>query len=98
MPPASDWRSASAAKKLLQLDRAQLAAEFLRRHPGYNEDYCNTQDQIASGSVTHEAGMERIARRWGLSFPACTRRPCVGIARHLATGAYAIRCYRCSRA
>ena len=98
MPPASDWRSASTAQKLMKLDRPQFAAEFLRRHPGYNEDYRNTQDQIASGSLTHDTGMERLALRWGLSFPACTRHRCMGITRRLATGTFAVRCYRCSRA
>jgi hypothetical protein len=79
------------------LDRPQFAVEFLRRHPGYNEDYDNTHDQIASGSLVHDAGMERLARRWGLSFPACTRHCCMGIARCLETGAFVVRCYRCSR-
>ena len=39
MPPASDWRSASTAEKLMSLDRPQFAAEFLRRNPDYSEDY-----------------------------------------------------------
>jgi hypothetical protein len=70
MPPESGWRFASTAKKLMSLDRPQFAAEFLRRNPDYIKDYRNTQDQIASGSLAHDAGMERLARRWGLSFPA----------------------------
>lgn len=82
----------------MRLDRPQFAAEFLRRHPGYNEDYRITQEQIASGAFARDTEMEKLARRWGLSFPACTRRRCMGIACHLATGAIAIRCYRCSRA
>jgi len=98
MPPASDWRSASTAQKLMRLDRPQFAAEFLRRHPGYNEDYRNTQDQIATGALPRDTGMERLALRWGLSFPACARRRCMGIARHLETGAFTVCCYRCSRA
>lgn len=98
MPPASDWRSASTAQKLMRLDRPQFAAEFLRRNPDYNEDYRNTQDQIASGSLAHDAAMERLARRWGLSFPACTRRRCLGITCHLAPGKFTFRCYCCSRA
>lgn len=97
MPPASDWRSASTAEKLMRLDRPQIAAEFLRRNHDYNKDYRNTQDQIASGALAYDAGMERLASRWGLSFPACTRRRCMGIACHLATGAIAVRCYCCSR-
>lgn len=98
MPPTSDWRAASTAEKLMKLDRPQFAAEFLRRHPVYNEDYRNTQEEIASGSLAHDAGMERLAQRWGLSFPACTRHRCVGISCRLETGAYTVRCYRCSRA
>jgi hypothetical protein len=70
MPPASDWRAASAADRLMRLDRAQFAVEFLRRNSSYNEDYRNTRAQIASGALTHDAGMEELARKWGLSFPA----------------------------
>lgn len=98
MPPASDWRSASTAQKLMRLDRPQFAIEFLRRHPGYNKDYRSTHDQIAAGLLTRDAGMERLASRWGLSFPACTRYRCMGIARRLEAGAFIFRCYRCSRA
>lgn len=98
MPPASDWRSASTAEKLMRLERPQIAAEFLRRNPDYNKDYDNTKNQIASGSLAHDAGMERLALRWGLSFPACTRHRCMGIACHLATGTVTFRCYCRSRA
>lgn len=98
MPPASDWRSASTAQKLMRLDRPQFAAEFLRRNPGYNEDYRETQRAVASGSLTRDAGMEGLALRWGLSFPACTRRRCMGIARRLETGALTVRCHHCARA
>lgn len=96
MPPASDWRSARTAEKLMRLDRPQFAVEFLRRHPGYNDDYRNTQDQIASGSLAPDAGMERLARRWGLTFPACAQRPCMGIACHLEARIFPLRCRDCS--
>lgn len=72
MPPVSDWQSASTAEKLMRLDRPQFAAEFLRRNYDYIKDYRNTQDQIASGLLAYDAGMERLARRWGLSFPPST--------------------------
>lgn len=97
MPPTPDWRSPSTAEKLMQLDRPRFAVEFLRRHPGYNEDYRNTQAQIASGSLAYDPGMERLARRWGLSFPACARHPCLGLACPVAAGTFALRCHRCSR-
>lgn len=98
MPPASDWRSESTAQKLMSLDRPQFAAEFLRRHSGYNDDYRNTQEAIASGSLARDAGMERLARRWGLSFPACARRRCMGISCRLETGAFTVCCHRCASA
>lgn len=81
----------------MSLDRPQFAAEFLRRNLDYNKDYHSTQEQIASGALAHDAGMERLAHRWGLSFPACARHRCVGITRRLETGAYTICCYRCTR-
>ena len=98
MPPASDWRSASTAEKLMSLDRPQFAAEFLRRNHDYSEDYRVTQDQIASGVVEHAAGMDRLARRWGLSFRACPGHRFLELAFHMATRTFAIRCYYCSRA
>lgn len=70
MPPVSDWRSASTVDRLMQLDQEQFAVEFLRRNPAYREDYRNTQQRIASGLVSRDAGMASLARRWGLSFPA----------------------------
>lgn len=69
MPPESDWRSAQAAARLLQLDRSGFAVEFLRRNPTYKEDYRSTLERIASGLSQHGAAIESLARRWGLSFP-----------------------------
>jgi hypothetical protein len=71
MPAASDWRSASTADTLMRLDQEQFAVEFLRRNPAYVQDYRNTQNRIAAGSLSRDAGKARFARRWGLSFPAC---------------------------
>lgn len=67
----SDWRSDSAANELMRLDRDQFATEFLRRNPAYVKHYRNTQSHIAAGTVTPDVGMARLARRWGLFFPAC---------------------------
>lgn len=96
MPAASDWRSASTADKLMELDRDQFAVEFLRRNPAYAEDYRNTQDHIAAGSLAHDAGMARLARQWGLIFPACTRDARMGVSRPVAAGTFTCRCRRCS--
>lgn len=94
MSSVSDWRSADTAKKLMQLDRAQFAVEFLRRNPNYKKDYHATQDQIASGALAQDAAMENLARRWGLSFPACTRRSRMGFACYLAAGIFNLCCHR----
>lgn len=68
MPVQYDWRSADAAEVLMRLDQEQFALEFLRRNPAYGKDYRNTQRHIAEGLLSQEAGMARLARRWGLSF------------------------------
>ena len=96
MPAASDWRSARTADMLMRLDQEQFAVEFLRRNPAYREDYRNTQIRIAAGSLLHDVGMARLARRWGLSFPACARYACVGFTCLMATGTLARRCHRCA--
>jgi hypothetical protein len=72
MAPASDWRSAQAGAKLLQLNRSEFAVEFLRRNPAYQQDYRHTLNSIASGSLPYDTAIENLARRWGLSFPAST--------------------------
>jgi hypothetical protein len=82
----------------MELNRDQFAVEFLRRNPAYAEAYRDTQVRIAAGSLTHEAGMARLARQWGLIFPASTRDASMGIARPVATGTFACRCRRCSSA
>lgn len=78
MRPTSDWRSAQTAEKLLQLDRSELAIEFLRRNPAYREDYRSVQEGIASGSIPRTLALTELAIRWGLTFPASTRHTCLG--------------------
>ena len=68
MPRTTDWRSQEAVDALLELDRAGLAWEFLRRNPDYREDFRQTLQRIASGEISEEAAMREFSRRWGLSF------------------------------
>lgn len=96
MPSGSGWRSTAIAKKLMLLDREQFAVEFLRRNPAYTNDYQNTLDRIGSGKQSEKAAMARLARRWGLSFPACTRFACLGVAYPLVSGAFTLNCHRCT--
>jgi hypothetical protein len=68
MPRTTDWRSQDAVDALLQLDRAGLAWEFLRRNPDYREDFRLILQRIASGEISEEAAMTEFSRRWGVSF------------------------------
>jgi hypothetical protein len=61
MPRRPDWRSPSDYEYLRQLDRAELAWEFLRRNQEYRKDFVRILD-VASREAT------AIAERWGLCF------------------------------
>ena len=89
MPKTTDWRTQGAGDALKDLDRSDLAWEFLRRNPDYQEDYRRALRRIASGAITEEAAMTEISRRWGLSFRPRSRSaseppPCHLAARALA--------------
>jgi hypothetical protein len=68
MPRTTDWRSQDAVDALLELDRAGLAWEFLRRNPDYREDFRQTLQRIALNEISEEAAMTEFSRRWGVSF------------------------------
>ena len=68
MPRTTDWRSQDAVDALLELDRAGLAWEFLRRNPDYREDFRQTLQRVATGEISEEAAMTEFSRRWGVSF------------------------------
>lgn len=59
-PDASRWRSADAYDYLDDLSAADLAWEYLRRNPDYQNDF-----QTASRGRDED----RISARWGLRFP-----------------------------
>lgn len=61
MPRRPDWRSPSNYDYLEQLDRAELAWEFLRRNQEYRKDFVRILDATAREATA-------IAERWGLSF------------------------------
>ncbi len=58
------WKSRNFASALSGLDRNGLAFEFLRRNPGYREDYRRTIADIASGKADRDAAMTALSRRW----------------------------------
>jgi Family of unknown function (DUF6499) len=68
MPRTTDWRSQESVDALLELDRAGLAWEFLRRNPDYREDFRQTLQRITLNEIAEEAAMTEFSRRWGLSF------------------------------
>ena len=90
MSDAYDWRSPDATKQLMQLDREQFAIEFLRRNPAYAEDYRATIERTPPNPSATEIAMEGLARRWGLTFPARTGYPSLGLSWLVATGAFSI--------
>ena len=61
MPRRPDWRSPSDYDYLKQLDRAELAWEFLRRNPDYRKDFARLVETTIREAIT-------IAERWGLCF------------------------------
>ena len=94
MPRTTDWRSQDAVDALLQLDRAGLAWEFLRRNPDYREDFRVTLQRIASGEISEEAAMTGFSRRWGVSFRPRSRLAGEGEPDDLAARTHAVE--RCS--
>lgn len=66
--PTPFWKSRETLDRLNRLDRPGFAAEFLRRNPAYQNDYRQTQHQLAQGSLDPQAASTKLARRWGLRF------------------------------
>lgn len=58
-----DWRSPEAYAPLESADAADLAWEFLRRHPDYRQDY---RRWTQYGKP--DAGHAEFRRQWGLIF------------------------------
>lgn len=56
MQPAADWRSEAAYAYIEKLQPRELAWEFLRRNPNY-------QDDVRRASADPEHSTERLVRR-----------------------------------
>ena len=84
MPVAFNWRSPTESDYLKHLDRPGFAWEFLRRNPGYQEEYETIVRGAASDAGSGGLTSEALAWRWGLAFPRSiqdfprTKRPCFG--------------------
>lgn len=60
---AGNWRSAAAYEYVRNLDPADIAWEFLRRNPEYQQDYGRVIRETLDDR--HEA---ELLERWGLRF------------------------------
>ena len=74
MTKRPDWRSSDYVEALKDLDRAGFAWEFLRRNPGYRDDYA----EIAEDPDKQKLSPAAVGRRWRLSLRlrSGTRRLC----------------------
>lgn len=98
MPRSSDWRSEQTAEKLLQLDRSEIAIEFLRRNPAYREDYRRVYESITASSLPHDPAIAELASRWGLTFRSSTGCPCLELSSHLETRTFTFHYHHCAGA
>ena len=98
MPRTTGWRSQDAVDALLELDRAGLAWEFLRRNPDYREDLRQTLQRIALNEISEEAAMTEFSRRWGVSFRPRSRLAREREPHDLAAGADTVDRRSCPRA
>jgi len=67
MPAGSNWRIRED-DYLQQLDRPGFAWEFLRRNPGYQEDYKRIVREDASDASSEGRSRDALVWRWGLAF------------------------------
>ena len=98
MPRTTDWRSQDSVDALLELDRAGLAWEFLRRNPDYREDFRQTLRRVATGEISEDVAMTEFSRRWGLSFRPRSRLAGEREPDDLAAGADTVDRRSCPRA
>jgi transcriptional regulator len=62
MAADTNWRSASNYQYLSDLNPAELAWEFLRRNPDYEQE-------VAATDPTDERAATALTAHWGLRFP-----------------------------
>ncbi|WP_316248979.1 transcriptional regulator domain-containing protein [Sphingopyxis sp. OPL5] len=93
MPPRPGWRSRAAGDEPEAPGRPEFAAEFLRRNRRYRTEHDAMMRRIESGTVSEEAGLAALARRWGLSFRLCALPAC----RTAVLAARACRHHDCPR-
>ena len=88
MPRRPDWRSPSDYEYLRQLDRAELAWEFLRRNPDYKKDFGRIDEKVKRT----RPDMVAVGEPWGLCFRLRSRTGGSQRCGDLAAGTGAAQC------
>lgn len=70
MRQVRNWRDGAAYDYLSDLDPGALAWEFLRRNPGYRDDF----DQLTSSPQAPPEEVPSFLEKWGLCFRRRSRR------------------------
>lgn len=74
MPKQGTWRISAAYDYVYDLDAPDLAWEFLRRNPEYQQDYVRLNETgLREGEATAV-----LSDKWGLSFRGQPRHPLTG--------------------
>ena len=64
MPEQGTWRISTAYDYVNELDAPDLAWEFLRRNPEYQQDY----NRLKQRGLEEEQAAAALSAKWGLSF------------------------------
>lgn len=71
MPEQGTWRISTAYDYVNELDAPDLAWEFLRRNPEYQQDYKRLKDE----GLEENKAQVILSNKWGLSFRGRPRPP-----------------------
>jgi hypothetical protein len=64
MPEQGTWRISTAYDYVNELDAPDLAWEFLRRNPEYQQDY----NRLKQRGLEEDQAAAALSAKWGLSF------------------------------
>ncbi|MFB4382269.1 DUF6499 domain-containing protein [Agrobacterium sp. LR_9] len=69
MPEQGTWRISTAYDYVNELDAPDLAWEFLRRNPEYQQDY----NRLKQRGLREDQAAAALSAKWGLSFRGRSR-------------------------
>lgn len=69
MPEQGTWRISTAYDYVNELDAPDLAWEFLRRNPEYQQDY----NRLKQRGLREDQAAGALSAKWGLSFRGRSR-------------------------